>query len=714
MKTSAADLLSALTYVEQQFTNWHRENLMTDSQHTELVKHYEHARNTLDLTQDYSHVLPSEPARSPQQETAARELRYLNFLEREVRRHVAEQRLTSGPAELCLQEVNARRGALSLKLDSSRPEPAAKREPIDWFRLILDPKSLQILMACGGALLAIGLIVYLWAVGVFEDPLVMAGVLGTANLGLLGGGALLVTKSQYQTAGRGITLLACLLLPLNLWFYDAQGLVTLSEGGHLWVPALGICVLYAAIARLLKDSLFVYTLVAGVTMTGLLILADGKVERFWEVVAPSTMLVAIGVVCVHVERLFSTNGGPFSRENFGRAFFHAGHVVLGSGLGVLLAGRLTGWFYDSNFASLDWFAIPDVATVTSMKLVALGLVLVSVYTYLYSQLVVDRGGRYGYSALFLLLWGEVISLDLLNIPMTAELVVALTTVTGLFATLVGRLLHREETKTDNTAADQPTGGLAWDGHPLTLLGSIGGLLLVFNRLVGGGVEPSLVVLMLGQAVVSVVAGLLSKKTAENRGAVNGFYILAALHTAAALLVVNVLSSLSLPQRMEIFLTVAGGLMLVAGHLGWRKEMGDNDREGWVTFNLGAGSLLTATPLVFGLVDQRLFGSSAGWQWVTLHEVGVLAIGLTLLGSGILCRIRWTTLVGSVTLATYVLSLLALIAWPDKLQNVAVYMMVGGGLFFGTAVLLSVYRDRLLKMPERIRNGEGVFQVLQWR
>lgn len=40
-----------------------------------------------------------------------------------------------------------------------------------------------------------------------------------------------------------MTLLACLLMPLNLWFYDAQGLITLREGGHLWIPAVVCCAL---------------------------------------------------------------------------------------------------------------------------------------------------------------------------------------------------------------------------------------------------------------------------------------------------------------------------------------------------------------------------------------------------------------------------------------------------------------------------------------
>jgi hypothetical protein len=63
---------------------------------------------------------------------------------------------------------------------------------------------------------------------------------------------------------------------------------------------------------------------------------------------------------------------------------------------------------------------------------------------------------------------------------------------------------------------------------------------------------------------------------------------------------------------------------------------------------------------------------------------------------------------------YVVSLVLFVRLPDRLQTAAVYMMVGGGAFFVTGVLLSIYRDRLLALPERIKRRQGVFRVLSWR
>jgi len=831
--------------------------------------------------------------------------------------------------------------------------PASDAEsPRSLAEYVLNPRSLQALMTCGGGLLVLGLVIWLWTCGFFDNPLVMAGCLGTGNLALLAAGASLVKFTRYQTAGRAVTLLASLLLPLNLWFYDAQGLVTLANGGPLWVPAVVCCGLYALVARLLKDSLFVYTLVGGVAMTGLLLLADHSVNRFWEVLGPSTFLVLLGMVCVHVERLFTKEPSPFSRDNFGKAFFQSGHVMLGGGLALLLGGRLAGWMYEPLLASQNWFDMPGVASVSSMKLVALLLALGGTYTYVYSQLVSGRGRRYSLSAVLSLLWSEVILLDLLAVHVTESVLLVALASTALAANVaaglnrrrdealdqlartaggVGRLLTmavvawgsvalargwvnasfsslpfsfdftyvaamlvaaaatvaaaraarqagndrhsgdyyrllalplvgaavagcslaglvapaavlavlmtlvllaefvctrdrenpslRQLSYATNSAAvflllmSMPvaagwvattltvvqshlvlaaffglgsvvlgwqatrttqgsgtevgavlagasgtaavwqlllSGGLAsyapvvaasvvgtaavclsrllmaretgdedddlnvtrakhWQnaGGVLVSLGAAGGLLMTLSQVLSGVATLPLVALAAGQVVAAGVAGFVATSADWRRW----LFTLAGVHVLAGLVVVNVRSPLSLLDRVELFATVSGLLMLAAGHLGWRKE-GDKV-DPLVSFNLGMGSLLAAGPFVLGLLAQRV-GVDSNWAWTLMHEVGVLSVGLGLLAAGVMCRVRWTTVVGTATLTTYVASLLLLVNVPDKLQTVSVYMMVGGGVFFGTAVLLSVYRDRLLALPERVRNGEGMFRVMHWR
>ena len=97
-----------------------------------------------------------------------------------------------------------------------------------------------------------------------------------------------------------------------------------------------------------------------------------------------------------------------------------------------------------------------------------------------------------------------------------------------------------------------------------------------------------------------------------------------------------------------------------------------------------------------------------------HEIAAIAGGLILFGSGMLCKLRSTTVAGATLLTIYMVSLLTLVRWPDQLQNVSVVMMIGGGAFFATALLMSIYRDRLMSLPRRIREGEGVYRILKWR
>jgi hypothetical protein len=50
----------------------------------------------------------------------------------------------------------------------------------------------------------------------------------------------------------------------------------------------------------------------------------------------------------------------------------------------------------------------------------------------------------------------------------------------------------------------------------------------------------------------------------------------------------------------------------------------------------------------------------------------------------------------------------------EIKTAAVLLTIGGGVIFGTGLLLSIYRDRLLMLPDKIKRREGVFRVLSWR
>jgi hypothetical protein len=408
-----------------------------------------------------------------------RQLRWWHYAWQTVKSHYEARRLSLAEAHACMNSAKGRIAALRGELEKQRqpivasladeksvfavadpagvepgfpaiaPRPAAgraakrrtPRRPL--WEIVLDPRSIQWLLGLGGALLVLGLVIWLATLGLFKNPVVVAVTLGLVNAAVLGGGWAVTSATRYQTAGRALTLLACLVMPLNLWFYHANGLITLEE--HLWVAALVCCLLYAASAMVLRDPMFVYVLAGGVAMTGLLMLAD--MHKFWEIASPSTLLVVLGLVCVHVERAFPPADGPFSRRRFGLAFFWSGHALLAAGLLLLLlAAQITGdWLYKPFFESIYQrcgFGPPAVVAERWGQLLALALVLAGTYAYTYSDLVVRRVGVYIHLAVFTLLWAEVLVINLFALSVASEVAIIALALTALGANLFPRAAGR--------------------------------------------------------------------------------------------------------------------------------------------------------------------------------------------------------------------------------------------------------------------------------
>ena len=279
----------------------------------------------------------------------------------------------------------------------------------------LSPQSLQWMMLSGGGLLVLGFVAWLWSVGVFENPVIVCSIVGAATLSLLGGGVALVRLTRYQLAGRGVALLGSVVLPLNLWLYDAQGLITLDEGGQLWIPAAMFCLVYAAVARVLRDSTFVYALVGGVVLTGMLFLADQSVGQFWALMPQVTFLVVIGWLSAFAEYLFVDDDGDFSRKKFGLAFHRAGLVVVTSGLTLLLGGHLV---------AVETYVIsgklwPLIASSQPQKLWGLGVIACSAIGFSVQSLI--RNNRfYQVAAGLLLVWLVPATLDFFAIEITVS------------------------------------------------------------------------------------------------------------------------------------------------------------------------------------------------------------------------------------------------------------------------------------------------------
>jgi hypothetical protein len=56
---------------------------------------------------------------------------------------------------------------------------------------------------------------------------------------------------------------------------------------------------------------------------------------------------------------------------------------------------------------------------------------------------------------------------------------------------------------------------------------------------------------------------------------------------------------------------------------------------------------------------------------------------------------------------------ASLGWRAQVAT-GVYLAVGGGLVFACGIALSVFREKLLALPDQITHRKGVFSVLNWR
>ncbi|MBN2023396.1 MAG: hypothetical protein JW809_11465 [Pirellulales bacterium] len=207
---------------------------------------------------------------------------------------------------------------------------------------------------------------------------------------------------------------------------------------------------------------------------------------------------------------------------------------------------------------------------------------------------------------------------------------------------------------------------------------------------------------------TILAGLIGAALAPG-GVWRRAYVVASIALAAVMfLTLNVLIDLNRWQKLEIFCVAAGIGLIVAGYVGRFREE-DNRENDMVTAGLWLGSILAVVPLLIALVHHRFGGDHVSAP----DELGILAVGLLLLVTGFSWQVKSTTLLGGSGLALYVLMVLVALGWRQQVA-VGVYLAIGGGILFALGVGLSVYREKLLRLPEQIAKREGMFQILNWR
>ena len=96
-----------------------------------------------------------------------------------------------------------------------------------------------------------------------------------------------------------------------------------------------------------------------------------------------------------------------------------------------------------------------------------------------------------------------------------------------------------------------------------------------------------------------------------------------------------------------------------------------------------------------------------------YSHGVLTFTIAMAVTGVAWQIRATTLYGGGALAIYLVVMITSLAYRPQVA-VGVYLAAGGALVFGTGIALSVYREKLLKLPEQMSMRKGIFKILKWR
>lgn len=250
---------------------------------------------------------------------------------------------------------------------------------------LVDPRAIEWLLMLGGGLATVGLVVWLVSIGLFDDPFNKAVGFGLGTIGLLGLGWWITLKTRFRLAGEALAFLACVVAPLNLWFYHKQGLLRVEDG--LWMAGIVCCGLYAATAVLLKRPRFLYAFQAGITLVALLFLADIGTLRASSL---AMCLAILGLVFTHLERAF--NSVETTAEDFGRPLFRGGLATFGAGLLLLIPAQIWGWL-DPPGAAIDWLLDPSVLAIKPAvaTLVWLMGAYLSVYVVLFHRLLAQWG-----------------------------------------------------------------------------------------------------------------------------------------------------------------------------------------------------------------------------------------------------------------------------------------------------------------------------------
>src|SRR5262245_7049735 len=204
------DDLQALDFADRRFADWVKGGVLRDNRLKPFGDIYKERRQKWNAARNEGQTVPpdTELARGHATESpAARSLRYLIYLEREIHRFTSEGLIPLAQSHALLADVRERQAALerrlapeelpevllaestepveSMEVPLARPVRPARQSQRNLLEILLDPRNIQILLAFGGVLMVVGLVILLWVNELLTPP-VFAVALGIGNTALLG------------------------------------------------------------------------------------------------------------------------------------------------------------------------------------------------------------------------------------------------------------------------------------------------------------------------------------------------------------------------------------------------------------------------------------------------------------------------------------------------------------------------------------------------
>ncbi len=162
------------------------------------------------------------------------------------------------------------------------------------------------------------------------------------------------------------------------------------------------------------------------------------------------------------------------------------------------------------------------------------------------------------------------------------------------------------------------------------------------------------------------------------------------------------------EKLELFCVVVGLMLLAAGHVERFRSEAAVPHSDLTFVALWLGAALATLPLLIDVLYHR-----ADHVTFLRSELAIVTISGLLLAAGLGWKTKATTFFGGGTLAIYLVVLFGSLLYRPQV-TVGAYLAIGGGVMFIIALLLSMYRERLLSLPDRIAARQGIFQVIDWR